>query len=408
MGIIMCIIPLMLTTGSFLPDLFITILSILFIAVSIKEKLWIYYKNNFFYFFIFFYFYFLLSSILSNNVYHSLESSLFYFRFGFFALAIWFLLDHDKNLLKKFTLVLLFTFLLILINGYYQFFFDYNIFGFESFSPNRLTLTFNDKMILGGYLIRLTPLLLGLLIITNLITNKLILPILILFALTFILIIISGERTALALLFLFWVMLIFFLSKFKILRLTTVILSFCLMLLTFTFYPKAAQRSIYDTMVQMNIQDNLSNIKYFSDTHQELAGTAINIFKEHKLIGSGPKQFRVLCDDKTYKAGVSGCSTHPHNIYLQLAAETGIIGILFLVTPLLFLVYKLLEHLYLKIRKKSIYFNDYEICILICISMTLWPIIPSNSFFNNWINIMYYLPIGFLLYTINNKNKVYE
>jgi O-antigen ligase len=40
--------------------------------------------------------------------------------------------------------------------------------------------------------------------------------------------------------------------------------------------------------------------------------------------------FRIKCKDEKYAVGISPCLTHPHNFYIQLLAETGIIGFLFL------------------------------------------------------------------------------
>ena len=39
------LIPPALVSGPFLPDLFISIISIIFLIISIKYKLWKYYKN---------------------------------------------------------------------------------------------------------------------------------------------------------------------------------------------------------------------------------------------------------------------------------------------------------------------------------------------------------------------------
>ena len=50
-------IPLALLTGPFLPDLFLSIISIYFIIVALRNKLKKYFLNNFFYIFILFYFY---------------------------------------------------------------------------------------------------------------------------------------------------------------------------------------------------------------------------------------------------------------------------------------------------------------------------------------------------------------
>ena len=55
-------------------------------------------------------------------------------------------------------------------------------------------------------------------------------------------------------------------------------------------------------------------------------------------------------------------------------------------------------------------FNDFEVCLLACIIISLWPISPSGSFFNNWMSIVYYFPVGLLLwqrskYKIQNSIK---
>jgi hypothetical protein len=79
MGLILCFIPFTLLTGPFLPDLSITILCILFLFFSIREKTWFYFNNIFFIFFISFYIYLILSSLLSEYKLDSLKSSLFLF-----------------------------------------------------------------------------------------------------------------------------------------------------------------------------------------------------------------------------------------------------------------------------------------------------------------------------------------
>ena len=108
MGVILCLIPVALLTGPFIPDAIISIISILFITITIKERLWDrYFYNKYFIFIFIFYLYFLFASFASENIILSLEASFFYFRFIIFALAVWFLLDSDKNLIKKFTIYFL-------------------------------------------------------------------------------------------------------------------------------------------------------------------------------------------------------------------------------------------------------------------------------------------------------------
>jgi len=99
------------------------------------------------------------------------------------------------------------------------------------------------------------------------------------------------------------------------------------------------------------------------------------------------------------------CSTHPHNNYIQVAAETGIVGLGFIFFLFIFLVSKLINLFVVKLRNNTNPSHDYMLCIFISFTLTLWPLTPSLNFFNNWINIIYFLPVGFYLYQINKVNE---
>ena len=64
---------------------------------------------------------------------------------------------------------------------------------------------------------------------------------------------------------------------------------------------------------------------------------------KNQLFWSWSKMFRIICAEEKYAIGVSPCSTHPHNFYIQLLAETGIIGFIFLFTALLYVIYSALK-----------------------------------------------------------------
>ena len=130
------------------------------------------------------------------------------------------------------------------------------------------------------------------------------------------------------------------------------------------------------------------------------------MFIENPMIGVGPKIFRQLCSEEKYNVNEDSCSTHPHNTYIQILAEMGIIGFsVFIIIPI-YLVSKIITHIYQYFRNGIRSLSDYQICLIGCFLLTLWPLAPTLSFFNNWISVVYYLPIGFFLSTIYN-NKIH-
>jgi len=55
------------------------------------------------------------------------------------------------------------------------------------------------------------------------------------------------------------------------------------------------------------------------------------MYLDNKLLRVGVKNFINFCSDKKYNVRYFSYSIHPHNYFLQLLSETGIIGFLFLI-----------------------------------------------------------------------------
>jgi hypothetical protein len=36
----------------------------------------------------------------------------------------------------------------------------------------------------------------------------------------------------------------------------------------------------------------------------------------------------------------------------------------------------------------------------------IWPLAPNGNFFNNWVSITVYYPVGFLLWELSNSKKI--
>ena len=88
----------------------------------------------------------------------SYESSLFYFRFGIYALAVLFISKNSKLFKKYFLWSISIPLFIVSFDAIIQLLFGKNILGFENISHNyEVTGLFRDEKILGSYVIRLTP-----------------------------------------------------------------------------------------------------------------------------------------------------------------------------------------------------------------------------------------------------------
>ena len=481
-------LPILLITGPFLPDLILTICSFSFLIYIVLKKKFDILNHNIFLIFLTFYIILLLSASFSDYKIKSLITSFGYIRFGLFILVIIFLINEKKIFIKKLFFILTFIFMVFFFDSIFQKFFGVNIFGFDA-PFGRTTSFFGEDVKLGGYIARFTPLLVAISIYFKF-DKKVIF--LILFISLF-LVFISGERTS-------FLMNSIFLAGYLLLSNTSrisklIYLSIPLLIIIFISLNYEIRHRLYISTIN---QINITNAKPFYKTIKVDDGnwvvihrdstlfprvyhmyfeTAIKIFKDNILLGSGPrtyiykskeekyftssshegwinfvkennkkkleelflihedqinkiskfKEYEDLKNDKSliykkeykdwlYSHGIShinfderkkdkewlkghgildekqigftdisGYNSHPHNLYLQLISETGILGFLFMLSLFFFLIFKIFS-------TKSL----YHICLFLGLAINLFPFMFSGNFFNNWLSILYIYPIAFL------------
>jgi len=396
------LMPISIVLSSFVADLSLVIISILFLTRLInKEVFKNYYQNKFFLFFIFWCIYLIFSSLLSENIYLSLESSLFYFRFGIFSLAVFYLLNKYQYLENNFSLMIGVVLLVVILDALFSFFYGYNLLGYK-YNNYRLSGFFDDEWVLGSFLVRLFPLaLISFPYFKNKnISNYILIIALILLDIT---VILSGERVACFYLILFNLIFIFLIAKLQKILLIKNLFSILFITLLLIIYPSKKERLIDFTIEQMNLIG--SKIIIVSPQHQSHYITAWEMIKNKPFFGYGPKSFRLICAKDEFKH-IEGCSTHPHNTYMQLFAETGIVGLLPVLFVFIFINLIFIKQLFYRIYKNQSYYKSNYLIILSCIYISLWPLAPAGNFFHNWLSIIYYLPIGFFLFYFKNKNYI--
>ena len=394
--IISLIIPFLIW-GPSLPDLIVSLSALVFLVYVLRKKNFYYFNNKpLIIFFIFCLYCILVSIFVAKDRMLSFESSLFYFRIGVFACLIWHLIDQNKKILTYFYYTLIVCFAVLIVDGYIQFFTGTNIIGLPK-SGVRISSFFGDELIIGSYLSRLFPLLFALFVLKEKKQLELY-SMIILFILLSGLIYISGERAAFFLFILSFMFMIIFLEKFVKLKIISSVLSLILIVvLTFNF------SEVKNRMVS-NPVDNIKK-SIFTPEHDSLIRTAYNMFLDKPILGQGPKMFRVICKDEKYATGITPCMTHPHNFYVQLLAETGIIGFSFLFSVFVYVLYCVYRQFKTIVLRQKRYLTNYQVCLLAGILITVWPLTTNGNFFHNWLMIVYSLPVGFYLHSIYGKNK---
>ena len=393
------LLPFALITGPFLPNLIVILCVCFFLIDTFRLKLFDYYKNNFFKIFLIFLFFINLSSLFSNDL-KTFLYTLGYIRYGVFAIFLFYILKNfDKS---KFFLgyTIIGVFVLLLIDGFTQFIFGKNLFFFElqmyDSELSYVTSFFDDEKKLGSFLSRMLPLLLisFILIIQKYKKNQFYSAASFITVLTFILVFLTTERVAIFIVLIF-ILFIFLKSKilFKPKIYFFAVTSFALVIM-FYFYPSLLGKMksvLYSTGILFpgyteNGKDVIGGYEIgkfiFSKFHHDQIFGSIDIFKENPLFGIGAKNFKYTL-----------IGWHPHNYHAQILSELGIFSYLTVFLTFVFLIILCIKKLFQSFDIK----REINFYLIISFVLSLTPI-PSGDFFNSWVNILIFLPVGYYLY----------
>jgi O-antigen ligase len=400
------ILPISLVTGPFIPNLIVNLICFIGLFLIIYNKqLKRYFTNSFFKFFLIFSIYLIINSILNRNFNLNGISGYIYIRYIIFSIAIWHTLENNINFYKNFTRFVLLFVLLLFIDSIFQYFNETDLLGIQKSSYHKISSFFGIKVKLGAYLARIY---IFLFMFIYLFLDKKLLNIVYLNIVNLLfatIILLTGERTSFFIFILNFFIINFTSTESLFKKISTFIIVVLASGIILVYIKDVKTRFINDTVIQVtDSKMNNSSYNIFSKIHESHYRIAYNMFSDSKFFGQGPNSFRILCSEEKFRISENfeGCSTHPHNIYMQLLAETGLIGFLFLLIAI-FYIYSIFIIQLLKIYKLNKNFKN-RIYFYGPIVVYLFPFMPTGNFFNSWVNIMVYLPMGFLLYEVYSKN----
>lgn len=428
---------------SYLIGIAITEIFALFLVIIffLKNQSFIFYKNPSVVFLLLFSLLITLSGLLNLDYVDLKISSIAHIRFALFSIAIYYFFENVSLKNKKLSMGFLkaFLFLIFFINfdSFVQFLLGFNLFGQEIVN-SRVSGIFGDELILGSFLFCILPLTLFLILFYELNLSKYKNFFILFFSFYLITIYISTSRSPLFLSILFVILIILFEKKFRNILFRSLLILiifiafegyinfgktervfgktnpfkrvFTITFLQITDYHYNPKSNLQNTekkqLIPKNNEKNkliefLDSLKIFSKYHQGHYELAFKLFKDKPILGNGPKGFRNYCRNVNYDSPIGMCSTHPHNYFFQILSELGLLGILFYLFSLFFIITKYIQFL---VKKKNISGSKFNI-ISLGLIVILYPIVPSGNFFNNWISIINYYYIGIYFYLYNHTFK---
>ena len=352
--------------------------------------------------------YLVFNSFISNDIMSGIYRNFGFVRFILFFLMInylFFISEKNLSILKIWSII----FFVVLIDVYIERFTGSNILGFGGIENAinaqtrgyRVVSFFRTEPIPGAFLCGFSFIVVG--FILNFLKSKKILKLFGFLIIFFCLIgvMVTGERSnglkALIGFSIFISIIDYVKLRDKILVFSTL---FIIFLLTVNFSDYVKYRYIDQLYTKINTKDErekfLNNSLYI-----KLYKSGFYVFKNNPWFGVGNKNYRVeTCD--TNKNSIHKeyyCLTHPHQIYIEMLSEHGIVGTIIIMGIIFYLAFRL-------IRKIIDSRNYIQAGCLIFLLINFVPILPSGSFFNNF-NITLFMINFSLMYAINKETNIF-
>ena len=398
--LILLILPVFFILGKNYVNIAVIILTFSCIALCFYKKVNPFSKIENILFAIFFT-YISINSLINYINFDNVLKSISLFRYIFFSTVIVYTIHNiSSGQLKKIKYLYFIIIIFVIIDIVFQYYFGFDIFGFqpgmcEDGHCLRYQGPFGKELIAGSFFAYF-----GLIISLFFFNNKIlntgdISPFVsyIIFFTTYI--IISKQKFITKIILIFISLLIFFL----VLNLLNS---------TKTRYLDFTKDITYSGIKKFEGNKNIIDIlKEAKDSpwgkHYQVAWA---MFLDKPINGHGYNSFQIKCKKyeeitNTNTGNFKGCSRHPHNAFLEILAEQGLIGLLILNMIIFYILKKIL----------TLKFNNQDIKIKFILSGVLFlcfyfPLKPTGSLFSVWLGSMTFFVYSFYLFFLDKDKSI--
>ena len=340
-----------------------------------------------------------------------------YIRYLFFYFCLRFLMDNKYLNLKYFFSICSFGVLLVSLDVIIQYFFGQSIFGYESVS-RRISGPFGDELVAGSYIARFSLFLIFSFFIFESFKNMTFKNKFFIFSIVSLILslgmTLAGNRVPF-LIFLFTVLLsLIILRNYRIYFFSFLVIAItCISILKnydleIRKHYGGFQTQIINLLKPLSEENKVKfknkneltndekNYSFFykgesyitKSVHAKEFYTGYKTWLQNKFFGGGLKSFRFNCP----KVFIN-CNSHPHNYYLEILSDMGLIGFLIIIS-FFFLIFK------------ESYYNKKIIVLpfLLILFIELFPIKTTGSFFGTANSTFIFLQISLIISVLNRKD----
>ena len=360
-------------------------------------------KRFLYYLLLILYIYLIFNSFISIDYKEGIYRNLGFLRFIilFIAINLFFKISKNQFIFLNFWSLII---LIVVFDSFIEFSFGKNLLGYgDGLYVDRIVSFFKDEPIVGAYLLGFNFIIVGY-FFEKFYKQNLKLK-LALFLILFILvgcILVTGERSN-GIKAIIGLMIFLFLNNKISTKIKISIFLFSLVFTGLIISNSNYLKVRYGQQLFTQLFDNNQRDQFIQNNlYLKLYKSGLAVFKDNPIFGVGNKNYRVITT-KNIETKINEdyiLNTHPHQIYIELLSEHGLVGTIILLSIFFYLIFKNLKIII--ISRNSIQLGCFTYLII-----NFLPILPSGSFFNDFSSTLFWINLS-IMYACNKKTNIFN